>query len=340
MRRSQLAILSCVFVLLAPRLYADGCTTQAAMDAATRNGIEQAGLKFMQQAQNGEIAAMRANTIPAYSGDNFGGMQASIQEASPHLKGTTLQTNSVWLLDASSLKPSPDGTAQDGQFFCSLHGASSEVSFVIPRLPAGKYALAIVDSQSEKNPWETAIIMQEIAGGWRLAGFYPRALRAGGHDGLWYWRSAREFAARHEMWNAWLYYREAILLLRPVSFMSSTHLDKLLDETSKATPQAIAQGISAEHPLALRNQDGSYIFITSLGTDSSMNTSPIDIAMHIKVDSALQDPAQGRSRNRAAASTLVRTYPELRAAFHGVWVFAETEGSSPFATEEPMNNLQ
>lgn len=340
MRRSYFALVSLVCALVVPQMYGDGCTTQSTMDAATRIGIEQAGIKFVQQAQNAEITAMRANTIPAYSGDNFSGIQASIQEASPNLKGTKLRSDSVWLLDASNLKPSPDGTPQDGQFFCSLRGASSEVSFVIPSLPTGKYALAVVDSVSEKNPWQIAVLMQQIAGDWRLAGFYPRATLAGGHDGLWYWRSARAFAAKRQMWNAWLYYREAVSLLRPVGFMSSTHLDKLLDEMSKATPPAIAQGLSAEHPLALKNSDGSYTFVTSLGTDRSMNTSLIDIVLHIKVDSSLEDVAQARIRNRTAAVTFVRNYPELRAAFHGIWILAETSGGSPFATEEPMNNLQ
>ena len=337
--RRLLFVLSLTVLSPLPRVYADGCITQAAMPAATRTAIAQAALGFSRQVQNAESSAIRANTIPAYSGENFSGIQEAIGEASPNIKGATFHVQSVWLLDASNLKPSPDGTLQDGQFFCTLHGAISEVSFVIPSLPQGRYALAIVDSVSEKNPWQLSFMMQEIAGGWRLAGFFPHALTAGGHDGLWYWRAARDFTAKKQPWNAWLYYKQTVALLRPVTFMSSTHLDKLSDEMNKAAPHAIAQGISAQSPLALKNADGSDLFITALGTDTSLGTSPIDLAMHIRVDAPVSDPVAGRARNRVAAATLLRSYPELRSAFHGVWIFADAPGASPFATEEPMTNL-
>ena len=36
---------------------------------------------------------------------------------------------------------------------------------------------------------------------------------------------------------------------------------------------------------------------------------------------------------------LLAAYPELRKAFQGVWVFAETSGQNPYATEEAMGEI-
>lgn len=339
LRRRMICLGVLAAALAAPVAYADGCVTQAAMPAAQRDALVKAAMTFAAQAQNNDSAGIRANTIAAYAGDNFGGIQNAIAESSPNLKGVTFKVNSVWLLDATSLKPAPDGTLQDGQFFCALKGAVSEVSFVIPALPAGRYALAILESVSETNAWQLPMILQEVAGRWQMAGFFPHAMSAGGHDGLWYWKTARDFAGKKQAWNAWLYYQQAMMLLRPVSFMSSTHLDKLLDEMGKSAPHAVAQGVTASAPLALKAADGTDVMITGIGTDASLGTPMVDVAIHIKAEGAT-DQAAGRAKNRAAAMAFVAAYPEVRSAFHGVWVIADAQGQAPFATEEPMANLR
>ena len=51
------------------------------------------------------------------------------------------------------------------------------------------------------------------------------------------------------------------------------------------------------------------------------------------------DAAAARKRKLDAMSALLAAYPELRKAFHGVWVFAEAPGQNPFATEQAMGEI-
>jgi hypothetical protein len=39
-------------------------------------------------------------------------------------------------------------------------------------------------------------------------------------------------------------------------------------------------------------------------------------------------------------SALVGAYPEMRKAFHGVWVFAEAAGQNPFVIEQAMSDIR
>jgi hypothetical protein len=39
-------------------------------------------------------------------------------------------------------------------------------------------------------------------------------------------------------------------------------------------------------------------------------------------------------------SALLAAYPELRKPFHGVWIYAETTGQPPFATEQSMAEIK
>ncbi|ADV82582.1 hypothetical protein [Terriglobus saanensis] len=339
MRRTPFFLLLILIASTTRNLRADGCTTQSTMPVTVRDGIASAALGLTQKVESGAIAQIRAQTIPQYATD-FGGIEAAVHTASPHLAGAKFSVESVWLLDATNLKPSADGALPDGQFFCTLNRSAAQVSFLIPALPAGRYAFALVNSAAA-SPWQMAFILQEIAGAWRLAGFFPRATTAGGHDGLWYWTAARQFAAKKQSMNAWIYFQQASALLRPVSFFSSNHLDQLNEEMAKAAPSALSQGISNDVPLALKGASGTDLRITSIGTDDSLGTQPVDLALHFKVDAAL-DATAGRARNREAAMAFVHAYPEVRDTFHGVWVLDDTmnqAGNTPFASEEPMSNL-
>ena len=171
-----------------------------------------------------------------------------------------------------------------------------------------------------------------------VVGFYPRAMQAAGHDGLWYWKEARGMASRKENWNAWLYFGQADQLLRPAGFVQTTHAEKLRDETSAAAPPALSDGISVEVPLVVKAPDGTEFRFTGLGVDDSLGKDKLDVSAHLKAD-ALPDAAAARKRNGDAMTALVAAYPELRKAFHGVWVFAEVPGANPFGTESPMSDI-
>jgi hypothetical protein len=287
--------------------------------------------------QADDEAGVRGVTIGEFQA-NFTGLASAIGATAPKVKGSTAQVEGVYLLDATNLQV-VNGVNPDAQFFCQLKAsagvAASEVEFSIPGLPPGKYGFVTVRMESA-SPWQVSVLLRQDAGKWLLAGLYPKALTADGRDGLWFWRQARELAGKKESWAAWLYYQEAQTLLVPVSFLSSSHGDKLQAELQAAAPAAVANGLSADAPLVVKAADGTEFRVTSLGVDSTLG---FDLLVHQKVDS-LDDVVASRKRNIAAMAALLAAHPELKAAFHGIWMFADAPGKAPYATELAMGEIK
>ena len=59
----------------------------------------------------------------------------------------------------------------------------------------------------------------------------------------------------------------------------------------------------------------------------------------IKVD-AIGDAVAARKRNVDAMTALLAAHPELRKEFHGVWIFADAPGQSPYGTELAMAEIK
>jgi hypothetical protein len=316
---------------------AEVCTTQSQMQAADRDALAAAAAGFAAKVQAGDVAGLRGATVAELSKD-FSGIESVVGSTAPKLKDAVLTVEQVYLLDGSELKRGADGGAPDAQFFCSLNKSTSAVDFLVPQLPPGRYGFAIVDSKNAA-PWRLSFLLRQDQGRWMMAGFYPRATLAAGHDGLWYWNEARQMVKRKEQWNAWLYYQEAEALLRPANFVQSTHLEKLRTEASAAAPPALSEGVSAAAPLVVKGADGAEYHFTGLAVDDSLGKEKVDVVAHLKVES-IGDAAAARKRSTDAMSALVGAYPEMRKAFHGVWVFAEAAGQNPFVIEQAMSDIR
>jgi hypothetical protein len=201
-------------------------------------------------------------------------------------------------------------------------------------------SIAPLPGAANPAPWHLSFLVRQEQGKWLLAGFYPKPLTAAGHDGLWYWTQARQFSAEKQPWNAWLYYQAAQDLLQPAGFVLSTHLEKLQTEAATAAPPALSEGVSVDAPLVVKAADGTEYHFTGLGVDDTLAQSSLDISARLHVDAQASDPAAARQRNAAAAAALLAAYPELRKPFHGVWIFAESPGQNPFASEHPMSDIK
>ena len=340
MKTVPLQVAVCIASVLAwgGSMLAQQCVTQSQMQPADKTALVQAADRLAHSIQANDSAAVKASTMPQYAQD-FSGMAAVIASTAPHLAGAAFQPSSLWILDASRNGNGSDGSPQDTQFFCNLNKTAAETSFLIRSLPQGRYALAVEDAAKPGDPWQLAMLLrQSTDGSWQLAGLFPRATTAAGHDGLWYWRAARSAASSRQNWTAWIDYQQAELLLKPVSFLTSSHLDQLREEQGKSTPPALSAGVGAATPLIVKAKDGTEYRLTELGPDSSLANDRIDVSMHFTGD-PIADPVAARARNRAAAAALVDSYPELREHFHGVWVFADAANAAPFASEEPMAQL-
>lgn len=338
------------------------CITQSQMKPADRDSIAATARTLAAKVQSDDAAGLRAQMVPEYAKD-FSAMTALVGSTAPKVKDAVIAVDQVYVLDASNLKTAADGTNQDAQFFCSLNKSVAEANFLIPALPPGRYALAIVNAPSANTPWRLSFLLRQdqAQGTWSMAGFYPRALTAAGHEGLWYWTQARDLVKSHQLWAAYLYYQEAQTLLQPTGFTSSTHLDKLRREALAGAPPALSDGISVDAPLVVKSAKGAEYRFTGLGTDDSLGGNKLDVVVHLAPEPASDPPPASdaakksaaksqavpppaapespRDRNNDAMAALLAAYPELRNNFHGVWVFAEEPGKNPFVTEEPMAEI-
>ena len=326
-------------VLIAMPAVAGGesCTTQSAMTPADREGLAAAAHSMAEKVLANDADGLRGLTIAEYAKD-FRAIQNAVGSSSAKVKGAAMVVEQVYMLDASDLKRAADGTAPNAMFACALNKSIAEVDFSIPALPPGKYGFAIVEARGIAAPWRLSFLMQQDGGQWKMAGFYPRAMTAAGHDGLWYWTEARRMAKSKEQWNAWLYYQQAEALLNPTGIISSTHLEKLRTEQTGATPPAASEGVTPEAPLVVKGVDGAEYHFTGLGVDDSLAKEKLDVTARLKVEQ-IGDPVVAKKRNTDAMNALVAAYPELRKGFHGVWVFAEAPGQNPFATELAMSEI-
>lgn len=344
-------------ILLFPALLAgETCTTQSRLSGADRTAIAQSAQTIAAAVQANNPATLRANADPDIQ-KNFGELQYMVAVTAPKLAGGSPQVEQIYLLDASSNKPNADGSFAEAQFFCSLNNSSSEADFDIPSLAPGKYAFVMVNVPSHPVPWRLSMLLINQNSHWMLAGFYPMPLTLAGHDGLWYWTQAREYARQKELWDAWLFYQEAMELLRPAGFVISTHLDKLHTEETAATPPALSGGISAETPLVIRGitspgpasptrgtgnapaqSSAADLHFTALSLGEPIGGSAPVLHAHIEAE-PLSDPAAARQRNIDAARALLNAYPELRKAFSQVSITANSTGQPPLTTEVPISDI-
>ncbi|HUY81458.1 MAG TPA: hypothetical protein VMU92_07025 [Acidobacteriaceae bacterium] len=327
-RDGLVLLLTIAGALLPLAATAASCKTQAQMTIAQRDALSSAARTMVGEVQSGNVEALRANTIPAVAAD-FSGIADSIGTVKPLVQQAAITVDSLYALDASS---DSLGTART-DFYCG----TPVVALSFTDLPPGSYALVILHATGVPQPQQISLILSETAQHrWMLAGFFSRPMLEAGHDGLWYWALARNYARRSMNWNAWLYYRTAADLLDPVEFLSSPNLEKLKHEEDLIQLDSLP-GIK---PLLL-DAHGSVLKVTAIGTTATFGA--LDLGVHYTPDAAqtvqLHDPYAARRQVTDVMTALLALHPELREAFHGIWVQADGESASLFALELPMDQI-
>ena len=328
--RARVAMVALTSMGMALPAFGVSCMTQSQMTSAQRTVLEQSAEMLGANVKSGNAAAVRTQTIASVAAQ-FDGIQGTIQSVNTPIEHATLTVDGLYLLDASDLK-----AAEETQFFCGVPGSPLTVEVTIPSLPPGKYALAILHATGVKQPQQLSMILQNDPVGsadWKLAGFFTRPMTMGGHDGVWFWRQARAYAARKQLWDAWFYYQTAQYLLNPVDFVSSPNLQKLQREAEQARPD----NLPGSDPLHIRAGTQSFD-ITSLHTGELSDQLDLVVTYNATPN---QDMVAARTQVTAVMRALLEQHPELQSAFHGLWVYAATPGSqSPFALELPMDQIQ
>ena len=323
-----LSLLCVVSVLtISSPAFAASCETQAQMTAQQRDGLANAARAMVATVQSGDTASLRARTLPAIASD-FDGIAQSVTALKPMVQNATITTDALYLLDASKDQP-----AERTQFFCG----SPIVVLTFNQLPPGLYAVAIMHATGVPKPQQISIILASApTDQWQLAGFYAKPMIEADHDGVWYWISARRYAQMKASWAAWFYYRIAADLLTPLDFLSSSNLQKLQQETEQVHPASLP----GNAPVPLAGQGATYN-LTALNTTSEFGG--LDLDVHYTPDASqaaeLRTPVTARKQVTDVMLALLAQHPELRQAFHGMWVHADQGNSSLFALELPMNQI-
>jgi len=307
---------------------AASCKTQSQMTAPQRDALASAARTMVGEIQNGDANALKANTLPAIAAD-FTGISASVDTLKPLMANATITIDSLYALDSST---DPADAART-DFFCG----SPVVVMNIPNLPPGVYALAILHATGVPKPQQISLVLAQDAGQrWLLGGLFPKAMTEAGHDGLWYWVSARKFAQKNMNWDAWFYYRTAAYYLDPVDFLSSPNMEKLQHEQEAVKPA----NLPGDKPLVL-SENGSTFQVTGIDTTSELGG--FDLEVQYTPDSGqvalLRDPPSARKQVTDVMLALLGLHPELQQGFHGIWVHANQGSNSLFSLELPMDQI-
>jgi hypothetical protein len=307
---------------------AASCKTQSQMTAAERDALSSAARGIVGEVQSGDVQVLRQNTTPAVAAD-FAGIASAADSLKPLVQQATITVDGLYALDSST---DTAGAART-DFYCG----TQVVVLNFTDLPPGTYALAIVHATGVPKPQQISLILSETAEHrWMLGGFFSKPLAEAGHDGLWYWVSARDYSQKGMKWDSWFYYRVAAYTLQPVDFLSSPNLEKLQNEADRVHPDSLP----GTKPLML-SASGSVFRVTTI--DTTVVFGPLDLEVHYLPDASqaaeLRDPPAARQQVTKVMMSLLALHPELHDAFHGIWVQADQGSSSVFSLELPMDQI-
>jgi hypothetical protein len=307
---------------------AASCKTQSQMTAMERDALSNAARAMFVEVQGGDVQSLQANTIPAVAAD-FAGIADSVGRLTPLVQQAVLTVDSLYELDA----PTESLPSARTDFYCG----TPVVVLNFTDLPPGKYALVILHATGVPQPQQISLILSQTAEQrWMLGGFFSKPMIEAGHDGLWYWISARNYAQRGMNWDAWLYYRVADDSLAPADFLSSPNLEKLQHEADHVRPD----NLPGTKPLTL-SAHGSVFQVTTIETTAILGT--LDLDVHYIPDAAqtaqLRDPPTARKQVTEVMLALLALHPELHDAFHGIWVQADQGLTTVFSLELSMDQI-
>jgi hypothetical protein len=309
---------------------AENCQTSTDMDAATRSAITATGQRYFDMVAKGDAGSLRQNAIPSVASD-FSGIEATVKSHQPDLAGAHATARAPFLLEAEGAAP-----IAHAEFFCGIFGKSGQTPtsavFYLNNLPPGKYAAVILDG-SAKVPTAVSFILQQVGNDWKLGGLYIKALQSVGHDSDWFTARAREYKAKGQMHNAWLYFLMARSLVSPLPFMSTAVTDKLYDESQSLLPADIpAEGKTVDFQAGTTTYKLVSMYPDAMGND-------LDLLVRYQVND-ISNTNQTYQSNVALMKGLVTKYPEFKEAFAGINARAVDPGGRDYGTLLAMKDVK
>jgi hypothetical protein len=288
---------------------AQTCLSSADMDAATKTALENAGRRYFDMTSKGDVFSLKQNAIPSLA-SNFTAIETAVIDNKAAFSGAQGAPRPPFLLKAEGNAPLPHE-----EFLCGVFGSTGQTRdsaiFVLNGLPPGTYGVVILDVTGAKGPYTLSFILQQMGADWKLGGFYAKAAEIAGHDAPWYLQQARQYKAKGQLHNAWLYFQQARSLISPLDFMTTLQTDKLYDEMQAAKPNDVpAAGAPADLVANGKTYKLSAMFPLAVGND-------LDLIVKYEVPD-ISNNTQTFQDNMAVIKALVTKYPELREAFAGV----------------------
>ena len=300
-----------VLVLLACSLpsLAQTCFTSDDMDAATRTAIQNAGTRYFDMVARGDAASLKQNSIPAVA-NNFAGIENTLKDKQAEFSGVRATPQPPFMLKAEGTAP-----LERADFLCGIFNgpqAAKSAEFVIPNLPPGTYGVIMFDFQTQKAPYTLSLILQQIGTDWKLGGFFLHPNTLLGHDANWFLQKARDFKAKGQTHNAFLYFWQARDLSMPLSFMYTLATDKIFDEEQAVRPNDFPLDGTTTQLAAADGKTYKLTAVFALPVDQNLDL----VVKYLTTD--VSNSGQTFQENTNVMKAVLAKFPELREAFDGV----------------------
>lgn len=326
-----LCLVAAMLTLFAPGIRAQSCLTSGELDDATRTAIASAGQHYSEMAAKDDVPSLQQNSIPSLA-TSFSGVEAVVKERHGDLAAAQVTVKSVFLLDASGAAP-----IQHAEFLCGVFGKNGQTpgsaAFYLDNLPAAKYAVVVLDATSAKGLMTVSEVLQQVGTDWKLGGLYINSARVAGHDSDWFLARAREYKAKGQMHNAWLFYMQARSLISPLPFMYTLATDKLYDESHSLQPADFpAESKTSDLAAGTATYKLTEVFAAAVGDDLDL------IVKYQSADASNNNLAY--QDNLAVIRAFVAKHPEVKDAFAGVVARAVDSSGHNYGTLLAMKDIK
>jgi len=310
---------------------AQTCQSAADMDDSVRTGLGAAAKRYFEMSARGDTAALQQNSIVSVAA-SFAGIEAAVKENQSVFTGAKATVRPPFLLIADGAE-----LLTRAEFLCGVFGKLGQTKdsavFILNNLPPGNYGVTILDMNGSQAAMTLTLVLKQAGADWKLAGFFAKSSQASGHDAAWFTQRARDFKAKAQNHNAWLYYREAIALSAPVDFMSTLATDKLYDEAQATQPADVsANGSSVDLSAGAKIYHLTEIFLRAVGND-------LDVEVSYQA-ADVSNTARTFQENTALIKALVARFPEFRDAFAGVVARAVEPSGHDFSSLMAMKDIK
>jgi hypothetical protein len=310
---------------------AQNCQTSSDLNPATRTAITTAAQRYFEMAAKGDGASLRQNSIPSLASD-FSAIETTVKDHQQQLAGEQTSVKSVFLLGAEGSAPIPRA-----EFYCGVFGKNGQTpgsaEFFLENLPPGTYGVVILEATSSQLRTSFSVVLKQDGGDWKLAGLYLKPTQVAGHDSDWFVARARDYKAKGQLHNAWLYYLEARSMISPLPFMDTLANDNLIEESQSVQPADLpASGKPTSFTAGSATYKLTAVFPDAVGDD---------LDLIVRYDAAdASNTNQAYQSNVAVIKAVVAKYPELREAFAAVVARAVDPSGRDYGTLLEMKDIK